>query len=308
MEDVAWVRRGEITEIVGRRSSGRTSLFAACLRGVTRRGAIAALVDADQTFDPVSAARAGVDLRRLLWVRCGGRPDLALRAADLLVRCPGFALIGLDLGEAPPRLPLTLAFRLKFAVERTETALLAVVAPAPSVTRVVDANAAAREYGVRAGVTETEARARCPALVTRSFSEAHVRSARHALLEAALGVSPRVEDAGAGLVYVDAVGLTWLHGDPAAIGRRLVSQARAVGFPGCRVALAGSRAAARVAAVSAAEPLTVVPPGAERAALAGARLAALDLAPDLAATLEGWGVRTLGELAALPRDGLAVRP
>src|SRR5438552_12622659 len=82
MEDVAWVRRGEITEIVGRRSSGRTSLFAACLRGVTRRGAIAALVDADQTFDPVSAARAGVDLRRLLWVRCGGRPDLALRAAD----------------------------------------------------------------------------------------------------------------------------------------------------------------------------------------------------------------------------------
>src|SRR5207247_7701939 len=46
--------------------------------------------------------------------------------------------------------------------------------------------------------------------------------------------SPRVEDAGAGLVYVDAVGLTWLHGDPAAIGRRLVSQARAVGFPGCR--------------------------------------------------------------------------
>src|SRR5439155_1177110 len=45
---------------------------------------------------------------------------------DLLVRCPGFALIGLDLGEAPPRLPLTLAFRLKFAVERTETALLIV--------------------------------------------------------------------------------------------------------------------------------------------------------------------------------------
>ena len=126
MEDVAWVRRGEITEIVGRPSSGRTSLFTACLRAVTRRGAIAALVDADQTFDPASATRAGVDLRCLLWVRCGGRRDLALRAADLLVRCPGFALIGLDLGEAPPRLPLTLAFRLKFAVERTETALLIV--------------------------------------------------------------------------------------------------------------------------------------------------------------------------------------
>lgn len=126
MEDVAWVRRGEITEIVGRPSSGRTSLFTACLRAVTRREAVAALVDAEQAFDPASAARAGVDLRRLLWVRCGGRRDLALRAADLLVRCPGFAVIGLDLGEAPPRLPLTLAFRLKFAVERTEAALLIV--------------------------------------------------------------------------------------------------------------------------------------------------------------------------------------
>lgn len=197
------------------------------------------------------------------------------------------------------------------ATERSEPALraepLAVVAPAPTVTRVIDANAPAREHGVGGGMTETEARARCPALVSRPFVEEHVRSARHALLEAAFGVSPRVEDGGAGLVYVDAAGLTWLHGDPVAIGRRLVGQARAVGFPGCRVALAGSRTTARVAAVSAVEPVTVVPPGQEGTALAGAPLAVLGLAPDLAATLEGWGVRTLGELAALPRNGLALR-
>src|SRR5439155_40840 len=197
------------------------------------------------------------------------------------------------------------------AAERSEPALraepLAVVAPAPTVTRVIDANAAAREYGVGGGMTETEARARCSALVSRPFVEGHVRSARHALLEAAFGVSPRVEDGGAGLVYVDAAGLAWLHGDPVAIGRRLWSQARAVGFPGCRVALAGSRTAARVAALNATEPVTVIPPGEERAALAAAPLAVLGLAPDLAVTLEGWGVRTVGELAALPRDGLAMR-
>src|SRR5207249_1968838 len=207
---------------------GRTSLFTACLRDVTRREAVAALVDAEQAFDPASAARAGVDLRRLLWVRCGGRRDLALRAADLLVRCPGFAVIGLDLGEAPPRLPLTLAFRLKFAVERTEAALLIVSrrrvtgSGASLVVETerdaIDWNAAAREYGVGGGMTETEARARCSALVSRPFVEGHVRSARHALLEAAFGVSPRVEDGGAGLVYVDAAGLTWLHGEPVAIG------------------------------------------------------------------------------------------
>ena len=111
------------------------------------------------------------------------------------------------------------------AAERSEPALraepLAVVAPAPTVTRVIDANAAAREYGVGGGMTETEARARCSALVSRPFVEGHVRSARHALLEAAFGVSPRVEDGGAGLVYVDAAGLTWLHGEPVAIGRWL---------------------------------------------------------------------------------------
>ena len=118
------LRPGEITEIVGRLSSGRTSLLASSLRDVTQRGACAALVDTDQTFDPVSTARTGVDLRRLLWVRCGGRRDVALRATDVLVRCPGFALVGLDLGERPPRLPLTLAFRLRLAVRRTGIALV----------------------------------------------------------------------------------------------------------------------------------------------------------------------------------------
>jgi hypothetical protein len=118
------IARGEITEIVGGPSSGRTSLLVDCLRDVTQRGAVAALVDTDHTFDPSAAARAGVNLQRLLWVRCGGRRDAALRAADLLVRCPGFTVVGLDLGERPPRLPLTLAFRLRLAVRRSGAALL----------------------------------------------------------------------------------------------------------------------------------------------------------------------------------------
>lgn len=120
------LRQGAITEIVGPLSSGRTSLFVACLRDVTRRGAVAAVVDTDQALDPASAARAGVDLSRVLWVRCGGRRDRALRAADRLVRCPGFALIGLDLGEPALRLASAAAFRLKFAIERTDAALLIV--------------------------------------------------------------------------------------------------------------------------------------------------------------------------------------
>jgi recombination protein RecA len=115
---------GEITEIVGGLSSGRTSHLLACLGDVVERGETAALVDSEETFDPESAGHAGIDLRRLLWVRCGGNRELALRAADMLVRCPGFALVALDLGERVPRLPPTMAFRLKFAVRRTDVALL----------------------------------------------------------------------------------------------------------------------------------------------------------------------------------------
>jgi protein ImuB len=179
-------------------------------------------------------------------------------------------------------------------------------APTAQIMTVVEANAEARAQGVRPSMTETEARARCPLLVTRPLIEENVLSARHALLEATLAVSPRIEDAGVGLVYVDTVGLERLIGDPSAIGRRLVHQARGVGLT-ARVGLAVSRTAARVAAVRASVPVTVIPPGRERAMLAGASLAALDLSPDLTATLAGWGVRTLGELAALPREGLATR-
>src|SRR4030095_6575195 len=118
--------RGEITEIVGRPSSGRTSYLLACLSDVVGQGETAALVDAEETFDPRSAAQAGLDLRRLLWVRCGGDRDVALRAADMLVRCPGFALVALDLGERVPRLPPSLSFRLQFAVRRADVALLIV--------------------------------------------------------------------------------------------------------------------------------------------------------------------------------------
>src|SRR6266581_5506437 len=118
--------RGEITEIVGGLSSGRTSHLLACLGEVVDRGETAALVDTEEIFDPGSAASAGMDLRRLLWVRCGSDRGVALRAADMLVRCPGFALVALDLGERVPRLPSTLSFRLKFAVRRTDVALLIV--------------------------------------------------------------------------------------------------------------------------------------------------------------------------------------
>ncbi|HUV96049.1 MAG TPA: hypothetical protein VMU57_19970 [Edaphobacter sp.] len=62
---------GAITELAGPESSGRTSLTLSFLARITREGKVAAWVDASDSFDPESAAAAGVDLDRVLWVRCG---------------------------------------------------------------------------------------------------------------------------------------------------------------------------------------------------------------------------------------------
>jgi hypothetical protein len=118
------LRQGAMTELVGPLSSGRTSVLTLCLRAVTRRGAFAALVDVDHAFDPGSAAAAGVELPRLLWVRGQGDRHAALAAVDLLARCPGFALVALDVGESPPRLALDAAFRLRQAARRSGVAVL----------------------------------------------------------------------------------------------------------------------------------------------------------------------------------------
>ena len=63
--------RGCLTEIFGPASSGRTSVLLAALAAATSRGEFCAVVDANDALDPQSVAAAGVDLDRLLWVRCG---------------------------------------------------------------------------------------------------------------------------------------------------------------------------------------------------------------------------------------------
>jgi recombination protein RecA len=64
---------GAITEIVGPDCSGRTSFALGFLAGITRAAKVCAWIDVSDALDPESAAAAGVDLARLLWVRCGAQ-------------------------------------------------------------------------------------------------------------------------------------------------------------------------------------------------------------------------------------------
>jgi len=148
--------RGGLSEICGPVSSGRTSVLLALMAEMTRRGEVCALVDTGDSFDPHSAETAGVELRRVLWVRCsksksaaGGRRSTAIRypafaadrrqpagdcleqalkATDLLLQGGGFGLVVMDLADIPPetapRVPLTSWFRFRRAVENTPTVLL----------------------------------------------------------------------------------------------------------------------------------------------------------------------------------------
>ena len=62
---------GAVTEVVGPECSGRTSLALSFVARTTQAGKVCAWIDVSNTFDPLSAASIGVDLARLLWVRCG---------------------------------------------------------------------------------------------------------------------------------------------------------------------------------------------------------------------------------------------
>ncbi len=117
--------RGALSELCGRRSSGRTSVLLASLAAALGAGHATAMIDVDGTLDPRGAAAAGVPLDRLLWVRAGARE--ALRATDLLIAAGGFGLVALDLGEGGARIPSAAWVRLKHAAERQRTAVIVAV-------------------------------------------------------------------------------------------------------------------------------------------------------------------------------------
>jgi hypothetical protein len=119
-----------LSEICG---SGKTSVLVSLLSQACQEH-YCALVDGRDSFDPASAETAGVNLSKLLWIRCGKtRQDLppleqAVKAADILIQSGGFGLIAVDLSEFSDRLlnkvPLTTWFRFARVVEKQRTALI----------------------------------------------------------------------------------------------------------------------------------------------------------------------------------------
>ena len=152
--------RGQVSEVVGPASSGRTSVAWAALAAASRRGESIALIDTFDRFDPPTAQACGIVLSKLLWVRGqavsktqsaidpawlpGVRAvngpgtfverviDRAIKALNLVVSSGVCTLVVIDLIDVPSpalrRLPASTWFRIERAIEGSDTAVLILAA------------------------------------------------------------------------------------------------------------------------------------------------------------------------------------
>jgi RecA DNA recombination protein len=134
--------RGQVSEIHGPASSGRTGIALAVAARATRAGALAAWIDPRDRLDPRSARDAGIDLGRLLWLRGedgtrassgDGGPRAVLSALSAVGTVLGsglFELVVVDLGgigrPTLQRLPGATWIRLQRALESQPGALLVI--------------------------------------------------------------------------------------------------------------------------------------------------------------------------------------
>ncbi|HSR68924.1 MAG TPA: ATPase domain-containing protein [Acidobacteriota bacterium] len=128
--------RGAMVELIGGPSSGRSTLALRVLARAAAQDELTAYVDAFDALDPLAAQACGVDLEKLLWVRCASAAASrsmarAFKAADMVARGGGFGALVLDLdrpsappGESGLTAPCKTFFRLQKAVERTPLLML----------------------------------------------------------------------------------------------------------------------------------------------------------------------------------------
>lgn len=153
---------GQLSEVVGPASSGRTTLVWQWMAAATRRGDTVALVDTFDRFDPASATACGIDLTKLLWVRGqaisktagavdpawlpGVRTvngpgtmvertlDRALKALNLVLQSGVCPVVVLDMADVPAaalrRIPYTTWLRVQRVIEGSDTTCV-LIAPEP---------------------------------------------------------------------------------------------------------------------------------------------------------------------------------
>ena len=198
------------------------------------------------------------------------------------------------------------------------------------------ANPAASAAGVEVGMTAPQAVARCPTLLIRAPNPIAEADARAALLAVGCTLAPTVEDTAPGVCTIDLRGVDPARHQPAA--QAALDRLATLALPATAglartplLALYAARHAGPIVAGTGAPPTGELivcespagefsPPGVrsstavlrlapeqEATFLASLPLATAEPSPELAAILANWGLRTLGDFTALPRDELVRR-
>jgi hypothetical protein len=120
--------RGGVCEISGSESSGKRGLVLSVLGGLTRRNFICAVVDTSDAFDPDSAQKAGTNLNKILWIRCGGDIQKALLITDHLLQSKLFGFVWLDLSLCEEKalniISNSFWFRFKVCLQNSKSSFL----------------------------------------------------------------------------------------------------------------------------------------------------------------------------------------
>ncbi len=196
---------------------------------------------------------------------------------------------------------------------------------------VLAATPVAAAAGVAAGMTAPQAVARCPTLLLRTPQPAVEADARAALLAVGFTLAPLIEDTAPGVCTIDLTSTDPGRRLPAAqaalaqlaalaltatagIARTpLLALYAARAIPDRNRALnrnhpsAGTSITRTSKSTSTITGLLLVPPESENSFLSPLPLATAAPPPELAAILASWGLRTLGDFTALPRDDLIRR-
>ncbi len=173
--------------------------------------------------------------------------------------------------------------------------------------RIVQLTAAARQAHVEPGMTATQGLARCFSLPVFNRDSAREDTAQEALLQYAGGLSPRIESTAPGVCTIDLKGASHRQLDGRILAQRCLAGLSRLNLD-ARIGIAANPDLALLAARFG-QPIRIL--GSDRKAarkfLDPLPVQALDPEADTLKILQGWGIKTLGQLTALPQDEVIQR-
>lgn len=174
---------------------------------------------------------------------------------------------------------------------------LALVDGEPPLWKVVAASEGALRAGIELGMGGSQAKQFCGVEIRRR-SLGLEKAAHAALLDVGWCVSPRVEDSAPDTIVLDIAGLTSLFEFVKNLAVVLAERVASVGL--CPQIAVASNVEAAILAARGFPGITLIPPKEEKERLSSLPVEVLFPSVETLETLYRWGIRTCGELAALP--------